>query len=168
MVSPILPVARWLRAAEAERYAASSLMCYGREPRVIDMLQRLKQTWRELKRSRPGYRFQELYQRRQRSRRAGAKRVFFIGGGLLVIAAGVASFPVPGVPSELVIVMGLAIFAQGSMLAARVLDWIELRLRGPFLWAWSIWEPLPGWAKILIGVLWTALLTMAWIWLFIV
>ena len=127
-------------------------------------MQRLKQTWRELRRSRPGHRFQELYQRRQRSRRAGAKRVLFIGGGLLIIAAGVASFPVPGVPSELIIVMGLAIFAQGSMLAARILDWIELRLRGPFLWVWGIWSPLPRWAKILIGVLWTALLAMLWVW----
>jgi len=129
------------------------------------MLQRLKQAWRELKHSSPGCRFQELYQRRQRSRRAGAKRALFIGGGLLTIAAGVASFPVPGIPSELIIVTGLAIFAQGSMRGARLLDWIELRLRGPFLWAWRIWSPLPRVAKVLIGVLWTVLLATAWVWL---
>jgi hypothetical protein len=75
------------------------------------MSQRLKQAWRELKRSPPGRRFQELYQRRRRSRRGGAERAFFIGGELLTIAAGVISFPVPGVPSELIIVAGLAIFA---------------------------------------------------------
>jgi hypothetical protein len=126
------------------------------------MLKRLKQAWREFKHSAPGHRFQELYQRRQRSRRSGAKRALFIIGGLLTIAGGVVSFPVPGVPSELIIVTGLAIFAQGSLRAARILDWIELRLRGPYL---RIWKPLPRWAKILIGALWTALLAMAWIWL---
>jgi hypothetical protein len=129
------------------------------------MLQRLKQAWREFKRPPPGCRFQELYQRRRRSRRAGAKRALFIIGGLLTIAAGVASFPVPGIPSELIIVTGLAIFAQGSMSAARVLDWIELRLQGPLRWAWRIWNPLPRMAKILIGALWMVLLAMVWVWL---
>ncbi len=129
------------------------------------MFQPLQQAWGELKRSSPGCRFQELYQRRRRSRRAGAKRALFVGGGLLTIGAGVASFPVPGVPSELIIVAGLAIFAQGSVRAARLLDWIELRLRGPFLWAWKIWRPLPRPAKLLISALWMALLAMAWIWL---
>ena len=125
-------------------------------------MQWLKQAWRELKHSPPGCRFQELYQRRWRSRRGGAKRAFFIGGGLLTIAVGVVSFPVPGVPSELIIVAGLAIFAQGSMRAARILDWIELRLRGPYL---RIWKPLLRWAKILVGALWTALLVIVWVWL---
>ena len=126
------------------------------------MLQRLKQAWREFKHSAPGRRFQELYRRRQGSRRAGAKRALFIVGGLLIIAGGIISFPVPGVPSELIIVTGLAIFAQGSMRAARILDWIELRLRGPYL---RIWKPLLRWAKILVGALWTALLVIVWVWL---
>ncbi len=129
------------------------------------MLQRLKQAWRDLKHSSPGCRFQELYQRRRRSRRGGAKRAFFIGGGLLTIAAGIVSFPVPFIPSELIIVTDLAIFPQGSMRAARLLDCIELRLRGPFLWAWGIWRPLPRIAKVLIGALWMALLAMVWVWL---
>jgi uncharacterized membrane protein YbaN (DUF454 family) len=129
------------------------------------MLQRLKQAWREFKRSPPGRRFQELYERRRRSRRAGAKRAFFIGGGLLTVAGGVASFPVPFVPSELIILTGLGIFAQGSVRAARLLDWVELRLRGPMLWAWRIWSPLPRAAKVLLGALWTALLAAAWVWL---
>jgi uncharacterized membrane protein YbaN (DUF454 family) len=129
------------------------------------MLQRLKQAWREFKRSPPGSRFQELYQRRQKSRRAGAKKAFFIVGGLLTIAGGIVSLPVPGIPSELIIITGLAIFAQGSMRAARILDWIELRLRGPMLWAWMIWRPLPRAAKVVIGALWMALLAFVWIWL---
>ena len=128
-------------------------------------MQRLKKAWREFKRLPPGRRFRELYQRRRQSRRGGAKRAFFIAGGLLTIVAGVVSFPVPVVPSELIIVTGLALFAQGSMRGARLLDWIELRLRGPFLWAWKIWSPLPRIAKILIGALWMALLSTVWIWL---
>lgn len=126
------------------------------------MLQWIKQAWREFKRLPPGHRFQETYQRRQRSRRGGAKRILFIGGGLLIIAAGIVSFPIPGIPSELIIVAGLAIFAQGSLRAARFLDWIELRLRGPYL---RLWKPLPRWAKVLIGLLWIVLLTTMWLWL---
>lgn len=129
------------------------------------MLQRIKQAWREFKSSASGCRFQELYQRRQKARRAGAKRALFIVGGLLTIAGGVASFPVPGIPSELIIVAGLAIFAQGSMRAARMLDWIELRLRGPFLRVYSIWRPLPRAVKILLSALWMALLSFVWVWL---
>jgi uncharacterized membrane protein YbaN (DUF454 family) len=121
------------------------------------MLQRLKQAWREFKRSPPGRRFQETYKRRQRSRRGSAKRILFIGGGLLLIAAGIVSFPVPGIPSELIIVAGLAIFAQGSMRAARILDWTELRLRDPYL---RLWKPLPRWAKVVSGLLWMALLAV--------
>lgn len=128
-------------------------------------MQRLKQAWREFKRSPPGRRFQELYQRRRRAQGAGAKRALFIVGGLLTVAAGVASFPVPGIPSELIILTGLAIFAQGSKHAARVLDWAELRLRGPLLWVWKIWSPLPRAAKVMIGTLWTALLAAVWVWL---
>lgn len=129
------------------------------------MLQRLKQAWGEFKRSRPGRRFQELYERRRRSRHAGAKRAFFIAGGLLTVAAGVTSFPVPFVPSELLIIAGLGIFAQGAGRAARILDWVELRLRGPLLWVWEFWSPLPRWGKVLLGALWTALISMAWVWL---
>ena len=131
-------------------------------PFVVCMLKRLKQAWREFKHSAPGRRFQELYQRRQRSRRGGAKRLLYIVFGLLIIAGGIVSFPVPGIPSELIIVTGLAVFAQGSLRAARILDWLELRLRGPYL---RVWKPLPSWAKILIGAFWTALLVLAWIWL---
>lgn len=125
-------------------------------------MQRLKQAWREFKRSPPGRRFEELYRRRRQSRRGGAKRAFFIVGGLLALAAGVASFPVPGVPSELIIIAGLAIFAQGSLRAARLLDWVELRLRGPYL---RIWKPLPRAAKVVIVTLWTGLLATLWVWL---
>ena len=99
------------------------------------MLRRLKQAWREFQRSRPGRRFRELYERRRQARHAGAKRALFIIGGLLTVAAGVASFPVPAVPSELLILTGLAIFAQGSRQAARLLDWAELCLQGPLRWA---------------------------------
>lgn len=129
------------------------------------MLQRLKQGWREFRRSPPGRRFREQYERRRRARHAGAKRALFVVGGLLTVAAGVASFPVPFVPSEVVIVIGLAVFAQGSARAARVLDWVELRLQPALRRARKVWSPLPRIAKVLIGALWTGLLAMAWVWL---
>jgi uncharacterized membrane protein YbaN (DUF454 family) len=121
----------------------------------------LKQTWRELKRSSPGSRFQELYRRQQEGQRGGLNKAIFMGGGLLTIAAGVLLYPVPVIPSEPVILLGLALFAQGSMRGARILDWIELRLRGPFRWASKWWKPLPRAAKIALSVLWMALVSAA-------
>ena len=147
------------------RQAPLHIQFWRAERRRLKMLQRLKQAWREFKRPPPGRRFQELYERRRRARRAGAKRALFIAGGLLTVAAGIASFPIPGIPSELLLLAGLAIFAQGSRRAAKILDWAELRLRGPLLRVWKVWNPLPRAAKVLIGALWTALLAAVWVWL---
>jgi uncharacterized membrane protein YbaN (DUF454 family) len=120
-----------------------------------------KQTLRQLSKASPGSRFRNLYRTRQQSRRGGLKNALFIGAGLLTIAAGVVTYPVPVIPSELVILIGLALLAQGSMRGARILDWIELRLRRRFAWALEFWKPLPRSAKAAIGVLWMAALTGA-------
>jgi uncharacterized membrane protein YbaN (DUF454 family) len=121
----------------------------------------LKQAWRELKRSSPGCRFQELYRRQQEARHGGLNKAIFLGGGLFTIAMGVLSYPVPVIPSEPVILLGLVLFAQGSMRGARILDWIELRLRGPFRWASKLWKPLPRAAKVALSVFWMAALSAA-------
>jgi hypothetical protein len=92
------------------------------------MLETLKQTWRELKSGRPGRRFRAYYERRKTCRDGGAKKLLCVGGGAVVLLAGIALMPAPG-PGLLVALVGVALLARGSPRAARVFDRVELRLR---------------------------------------
>ena len=125
------------------------------------MFKELKKTWRQLKAQRPGTRFQKLYRLRQQSRRHRLNKTVYWIGGLLLIGAGVISYPVPVIPSEVLIVFGLALLAQASMFGARTFDWLELRLRSVLRPAIRLWKPLPAAAKWALGLLWTVLLSLA-------
>ena len=92
------------------------------------MLETLKQTWRELVRERPGRRFQAYCRRRAAQRDGAAKKLLCIGGGAVVLLAGIALMPAPG-PGILVALVGVALLARGSPQAARIFDRVELRVR---------------------------------------
>jgi len=113
-----------------------------------------KQALEELEKAEPGTRFQRLYSERQQSPHGGLKNWGFAIGGLLVIGAGVATYPVPVIPSEIVILIGLALVSQGSMRGARILDGAEVRLRRWFAPALKLWRRLPKWARRALGVVW--------------
>jgi uncharacterized membrane protein YbaN (DUF454 family) len=115
-----------------------------------------EKTLRDLKKSPPGKRFQTLYRKRQQSRRGGLKNAAFIIAGIMVIAAGVLTYPIPVTPSELMILMGIALIAQGSRHGAIVLDWIERRLRRRFSGVLKVWKGLPRSAKVFLAALWMA------------
>jgi len=121
----------------------------------------LKQQWRVFKQSAPRHRFRELYERRERMPHARVKKGLFFVGGLLAIAAGIATYPVPFIPSEPFILFGIAAIAQASWYGARALDWLELRLRVPFRPLARLWRKLPGWAKVAVTILWSALVAFA-------
>src|SRR3982751_2612435 len=125
------------------------------------MLTWLKQQWRAFKKDPAGERFKKLYRRRERSRHARLKKVLFLGGGVLAIAAGIVTYPVPVIPSDFIILFGVASVAQASMRGARILDWLELKLRGPFRVAYKWWKPLPRWAKVALALAWSLLLGSA-------
>lgn len=117
-----------------------------------------KETLQTLEDAPAGQRFQRVYDKRQQSRNGGRKNVAFIIGGLLVIAAGVATYPVPVIPSEIVIVLGLAILSQGSRRGAIILDGTEVRLRCWFAPAIRVWSRWPKWAQVSAGIAWMGLL----------
>lgn len=103
------------------------------------MFKKLEQSWNQFKEDAPGERFQQHFKRRQQSRRSVLQKVLFIGGGTLIMAAGVFFLPAPG-PGTLVLFIGASLIAQESLLAARALDWLELHLRRLITWSLSAWR----------------------------
>lgn len=113
------------------------------------MLQGLKKHWQDLKRGQPGKRFQDHYKKRHESGTSVWHKVLFLGGGALIVAAGIFFLPAPG-PGFIIIFLGGGLMAQESMRAARVLDWLEVKLRAVADWALGIWKraPMPARAAI--------------------
>ena len=118
------------------------------------MFDSLRESWQELKEGEPGERFEKHYERRQEEKRSKLRTVFFIGAGVLTLAAGVFFLAAPG-PGWLVLFIGGALIAQESRKAARILDWIEVRVRRVAAWALGIWRDAPTVARagiVLLGV----------------
>ena len=113
-----------------------------------------KQTLNEIEKAPAGQRFQRLYRKRQQGRHAKSMNVAFNVGGLVVIAFGIATYPIPVIPSEIVILVGLALVSQGSLRGARILDGAEVRLRRWFAPAIKLWRRLPKWARRVLAVAW--------------
>ena len=113
-----------------------------------------KQTLHELEKGRPGERFQRIYRRRQKSGHAKSMNVACNVGGLLVIGLGIATYPIPVIPSEIVILAGLALISQGSLRGAKILDGAEVRLRRWCAPALRVWRRLPKWLQRTLGVAW--------------
>lgn len=115
---------------------------------------RFREHWREIKRGRPGHRFQARYAKARRQKRQArfGHRIMFLIAGLLALAAGglLAVFPGPAIPFFF---LGGALLATESRLMARLMDWSELRLRAVAAWAGKRWRRLPGFARVLLVVL---------------
>ena len=82
--------------------------------------------WDELKRGKPGHRFQSRYEHSQE--RGALRKWLVIVAGALLVLAGMVLLPLPG-PGMLIIAAGAFLMAEESRAAARALDWIELRVR---------------------------------------
>ena len=113
------------------------------------------QPLRELEAAPPGRRFERVYEKRQRSRHGGLKNGAFVCGGLALIAAGIGTYPIPVIPSEIVILIGLALLAQGSHRGAVFMDGAEMRFRRWFAPVIRVVRGWPKWAKVLAGVAWS-------------
>ena len=93
----------------------------------------------KLRDGKPGKRFQDYYRERQAKGGSGPiRRWLFLGGGTLIILAGIFFLPAPG-PGFLIIFLGGGLVAQESLVAARALDWTEARLRAAAAVAKRIW-----------------------------
>ena len=80
-------------------------------------------------------------------------------GGLVVVGIGIATYPIPVVPSEIVILIGLALISQGSMHGAKLLDGAEVRLRRWFAPALKLWRRLPRWARRILAIAWVCVVS---------
>lgn len=99
------------------------------------MWEKFKQTWQRIKAGKAGQRFQQEFRRRHGAGRSPIRKALLIGGGLLFMAAGFVLLFIPG-PGLVFLFVGAFLIAQQSLLAARALDWSELRLKK--LLAWSL------------------------------
>jgi hypothetical protein len=87
----------------------------------------LKAEWHRFRADAPGERFHNHYERALDASRA--KRLVQLVIGIVLIAAGVVMCFIPG-PGLLVLVFGFALLSGMSRAIARVLDRIELAIRG--------------------------------------
>jgi len=107
------------------------------------MFKELKREWSQLKKGRPGSRFQEQYDRNRREQTGALGRVLRIAVGFLLFPVGVFFLAVPG-PGLLVIAVGAVLIAREFEFAAKVLDWIEVRGRQAVGWAKRTWRRITG------------------------
>ena len=92
-----------------------------------------------LREGEPGRRFQDHYHQRQQGGPRKLRRWLFLGGGTVVILAGLFFLPAPG-PGFLILFLGGGLVAQESLIAARALDWTEVRVRAVGSWALRTWQ----------------------------
>src|SRR5919206_4098095 len=108
---------------------------------MIDSAKRFAwQQWRSFSQGRPGKRFQERYRRRQErgQGRWGVWRVFNLTLGILIVAVSAVGGLLPG-PGWGTAIIGFALIAGEFLPAARLLDRVELQLRGFWQFVRDIW-----------------------------
>lgn len=129
------------------------------------MLNNLKRQWRALRKSRPGHRFEDRYDRIKKSadqNKIGARLVRFIVALIsLVIAVVFTVFPGP---SLIFYVISGAMLASESLRLARWLDHLEVWGRKAWNWARRHFRKLPLAGKIAVGFA-GALMAGAGVWL---
>jgi hypothetical protein len=109
--------------------------------------------WRELKRSRPGHRFRDRFERAQRTEPQGgiAKRIALmaLAGICLLVGLFFAVFPGPAIPFFLI---GGALLAAESRAIAGWMDWIEVHVRKILMWLIHRWRDLPSGGRVIVAV----------------
>jgi hypothetical protein len=110
--------------------------------------------WRELKRGRPGHRFQDRYERARRDEhRCGAgQRIVLIVVAIVCLAIGAVLTVIPG-PAILFFFVAGGLLASESRLIARFMDWSEVRIRKLLAWAKRRWRHLSGAGRITLMII---------------
>lgn len=103
------------------------------------MLEKLRDEWRRFKSRKPGERFRERYRHKQRSGRGLVQKVLVMAAGALLFAVGVLLLAFPG-PGTILMFIGAGLIAEESLLVARGLDWLELRLRTLYRRVMRLWN----------------------------
>ena len=99
---------------------------------------RVKETWEEMKHDPPGQRFQRHFHRRQeQGDRKGRGLHFLLVIGLVL--GGIVLIFIPG-PAVVLFALAAALLAEDSLRIARVLDWLEVRIRRLIKWGERVWK----------------------------
>lgn len=116
---------------------------------MVKVKNALKKSWDQLKRGRPGHRFQDRAKSasRNRANRSWVKRFLEPVVGALLLVAGVIFCLIPG-PGLPLVVIGAALLAERSLVMARCLDWIELKVRKLISWGKIWWTKAPPVARV--------------------
>jgi hypothetical protein len=114
----------------------------------------LKKDFRDIKRGRPGHRFQDHYKHEHRAhgtrRSRGRLWRLVVGIALLLVGVVLCFIPGPGLPF---IFLGGALLAAESLVVARIMDWLEVRVQAIRHWGIRHWKKLPLWGRIIVGAL---------------
>ena len=111
------------------------------------MFDTLHQRWHQFAAVPPGQRFAAHFDRRQQTRpRALHRKILALGGGILVMGAGLFFMLAPG-PGLLIFLIGALRVAEESRTVARLLDGADLRLQRLAAWASARWRRRPGRGK---------------------
>ena len=111
------------------------------------MFDTLHQRWQQFAAAPPGQRFEAHFARRQQTRPRGLhQKILAIGGGVLIMGAGLFFLLAPG-PGVLIFLIGALLVAEESRTVARLLDGADLRLRRLAAWASARWRRRPGRVK---------------------
>ena len=105
------------------------------------MLRGLKRHWRELKKGRPGRRFQDRYEEKKETHRDRPliRQSLQPLAGAILLAAGIVFCVIPG-PGLPLVFLGAAVLAERCLTLARMLDWMEVKLRNLLARAKSWWR----------------------------
>ena len=118
------------------------------------MLFQFRKYWQELRRGRPGHRFQCRYERARQSegRSGAARRVLMLALALVSLAIGAVLAVIPG-PAIPFFFLGGGLLATESRPIARFMDWCEVIGRKAAGWARRLWKRLPVAARIVLMVI---------------
>jgi uncharacterized protein (TIGR02611 family) len=124
------------------------------------MFEKIKQHFQALLGDAPGKRFQQQFWRNRQNRsHPFLKKVLFIGGGVIVIAAGILALPLPG-PGTVIIIVGLGLLAQESLRLSKFLDWLEVKGRKIIDQSKNYWEK-SSYAKKVVIIIFVTIITLA-------
>ena len=91
------------------------------------------------------------------------RRMVSLALGVLLVAVGLVTYPIPGPPSTLMVLAGLALIAQEWMWLARGLDASEVRIHAAFQRGVAVWRSLGRGIKAALAAFCLALLAgCAW------
>lgn len=114
----------------------------------------LKENLRYIKRGRPGHRFRDYNAHERRKHHGGRSlaRILTLLLGLTSVIVGLVLCVIPG-PGLPFIFIGGGLLAAESLSVAKIMDWLEVRVRAVWKWAMRYWTRWPRSARVIAGIL---------------